>query len=325
MTWSNKTKKRVRHLNKKNIFNDQRSKKRVRHLSKKNIFNDQKYKKHKSNKRKYLYRGVKNKGVGNVNCNIAIKDNVPGSCLTSEMIDSLKKKYTQINDTDPLEVLQKIMESKQCKDERCVIEDKEIIDQRYAPEHPRSWLKNPDEWLTNKDIDNFLDDVEKKYSDFEALRTTPIDFDKRIWGQCVERELCDFSLKNNLDKGKKRFGTVFNLDKHDEPGSHWVSLFISVDDKAIIFFDSAYGGVPEEIKSFVERIQDQAKSLNINLVFRTNEVEHQKSNTECGMYSIYFIIEMLKDFKNLETFMNGNISDNVVFKKRDEYFNDPLT
>ena len=314
MTWSNKTKKRVRRRSKKNIENVQRRKK------------------YKSNKRKYLYRGGANKGYGGVNCNIAIKDNVPGSCLTSEIIDSVKETYnsnhqdTPIHETDRHEVLKKIMESKHCADERCVLEDKkDIIDQRYAPEHPRSWLKNPDEWLTNEDIDKFLDDVEQKYSDFEALRTTPIDFDKRIWGQCVERELCEFSLKDKLNKGKKRFGAVFNLDKHDQPGSHWVSLFISVDDRAIIFFDSAYGGVPKEIKSFVKRIQDQAKSLNKILTFRTNKVEHQKSDTECGMYSIYFITEMLKDFKNLETFMNGNISDNVVFKKRDEYFNDPLT
>jgi Ulp1 family protease len=145
-----------------------------------------------------------------------------------------------------------------------------------------------------------------------------------VWGQCVERELCEFSLKDNLDKGKKRFGAVFNLDKHDQPGSHWVSLFISVDDAAIVFFDSALGGVPPEISTFVKRIQSEATILGKSLNFYTNTSEHQKGDTECGMYSIYFITEMLADFKNLDVFLKGRIDDNTVFNMRGEFYNKPL-
>jgi len=280
------------------------------------------------------------KGVGDVNCNIANKKHDAGTCLPSDAIRILTDEYNKdhpespLNETDHKKILQKIIESVDCvkKDERCalgIIDDvvlrKKYLKMLYAPNHPESWLKNPDEWLTNEDIDEILDDIEAKYPDFKAMRTTPIDFDTRVLGQCVEKELCDFSLKSDYENGKRRFAAVFNLDKHDQPGSHWVSLFVSVHDKAIVFFDSALGGIPPEISALVKRIQSQAKTMNKNLDLRfyTNKVEHQKGDTECGMYSIYFVTEMLADFKNLDMFMKGRINDETVFKMRKDYYNDP--
>jgi hypothetical protein len=299
----------------------------------------QKIKKGPSKKRKSKSKR-KLSGGGNVNCNLANTSHTEGTCLPSDAIDILKKEYnkdhpnTPILETDQKQILRIVMESVKCgkvADERCalnVIDDvtlrKKYLNILYAPEHPESWIKNPDEWLTNEDIDEIMVDLEAKYPDFEALRTTPIDFDKRVWGQCVEKELCKFSLKEYLDKGKKRFGAVFNLDNHDQPGSHWVSLFISVDDAAIIFFDSALGGVPKEIKAFVERVQSEATNLGKSLTFYKNKSEHQKGDTECGMYSIYFITEMLADFKNLKMFLEGRIDDKTVFDMRDNFYNKPL-
>jgi hypothetical protein len=294
-------------------------------------------------KRRYKKKTINRIFVGGqntVNCNVANDKHIDGTCLPGDAMHKLREEYnkdhpqTPLTETDPKKILRIIMESVGCSntdDERCalgVIDDmslrKKYLKMLYAPNHPASWIKNPDEWLTNEDIDEVLDDIEMKYSDFKALRTTPIDFDARVWGQCVERELCDFSLETEYKQGKKRFGAVFNLDKHDQPGSHWVSLFVSIPDKTIVFFDSALGGVPKEISAFVKRIQKQSKEIDINLKFYTNKVEHQKGDTECGMYSIYFITEMLKDFKNVDTFLRGRIDDKTVFQMRDVYYNDPL-
>lgn len=277
-------------------------------------------------------------GSGKANCNAANLNHVEGTCLSKEAIQKLRKEYNKdypnspLTETDPQKILQIIMKSAHCSDdERCalkIIDDvslqKKYLKMLYAPNHPESWIKNPDEWLTNEDIDNVLKDIEQKYSDFKALVTTPIDFDTRVLGKCVESKLCDFSLDSEYKNGKKRFGAVFNLDKHNQPGSHWVSLFVSIPDAAIVFFDSALGGVPKEIGVFVKRIQNQAKAINIDLKFYTNVTEHQKGDTECGMYSIYFITEMLDDFKNLDKFLKGRIDDKTVFKLRDVYYNDPL-
>lgn len=277
------------------------------------------------------------KGFGGVNCNIAVKNNISQSCLDASTIKLIKEGYNKahpnniINIDDPQEMIRIIMKNDNFTDERQLMKyiddttkQKQILDDNFAPNHPDSWNSNPDEWLSNQDIDEFLNDLEKKYTDFNALKTTPIDFDTNVGGQCVEKELCDFSLKDNLNNGKTRFGTVFNLDKHNMPGSHWVSLFIDIKREAIIFFDSALGGVPEEIQKFVSRVQDQANKLRHNLKFYTNTSEHQKGDTECGMYSIYFITKMLYDFESLDTFLTGNISDEEVFKLRTTYYNKSL-
>jgi hypothetical protein len=271
-----------------------------------------------------------------VNCSVANEDHIPNSCFPKSVVDQIQTEYNKdhpqnpVSETDPHKILEIIMKKNGCgnKDERCLLGEiddiglrKKYLKMLFAPNHPDSWIKNPDEWLTNIDIDDFFEHLERKYGDFKALKSTPIDFDTKVGFQCVEEELCNFSLKTNMSGGKTRFGAVFNLDKHDQAGSHWVSLYISVPDEAIVFFDSALGGIPKEIDVFVKRVQKQATDAGKLLNFSTNKVEHQKGNTECGMYSIYFITEMLSNFKNLNKFIEGNIPDDDVFKLRGVLFN----
>ncbi len=51
-----------------------------------------------------------------------------------------------------------------------------------------------------------------------------------------------------------------------------------------------------------------------------NKRRHQFSESECGMYSLYFIIQMLKD-KNKGYFLEHKIPDKEVFELRQKYFN----
>ena len=97
--------------------------------------------------------------------------------------------------------------------------------------------------------------------------------------------------------------------------------------------DSAAMDIPDEVHNFVERLKQQNKDLNRKeLKFYTNiPLEHQKGDSECGMYSLYFIITMLtkktedRTFKNyqeiIDYFSNKRITDKFVFKYRDKYFN----
>ena len=127
-----------------------------------------------------------------------------------------------------------------------------------------------------------------------------------------------------LVDNKQRFASIFNLDKHNQSGSHWVSLFIDVPNKFIMFFDSANGGVPREIKKFVKNIKKQGLDENIEFKFITNHKSHQRGGTECGVYSIHFIVEMLiQPKKAMHVFLNGNIPDKEIEKYRNVYFNKP--
>ena len=59
---------------------------------------------------------------------------------------------------------------------------------------------------------------------------------------------------------------------------------------------------PKEVKKLIERIKEQGLSLQPSIDFKvdSNEgIEHQYGNTECGIYSIFFIVHMLEDRKSV--------------------------
>ena len=279
---------------------------------------------------------IKHRKIKPLNCNPSVKAPIPHSCMTIEALMLLRDEYNKDHPTNriiaekPVLIWYELKMRLQCEDERCwlgeiddVAKRNMVQDQLFAPDHPPEWIKNPLEWLTNIDIDKVMAQYEQKYADFEYLGTTSIDYDfivDKTRGTCVEDMLCKFDLAAAGNRGKQRFAAVFNLDKHDEPGSHWVSIFISVPKKTIVFFDSANGGVPKEIRRFAKLIQKQDSEYR----FIASKKEHQKKNTECGVYSIHFIIEMLNDFdKMLEMVMKGNISDKAMTRYRRKYFNRP--
>lgn len=185
-------------------------------------------------------------------------------------------------------------------------------------------------WLSNFDIDGIVEQYENKYPSFKFLGSTPIDFRKKKYDRCIlsifrNDKSSTKWLKNNDHKthcdynpfgypGKDIFGIVFNTDTHDSSGKHWMSLYINVKKKCILFFDSAvtYSQLHPEIEAFIKNIKNQYK--NTKFTFKYNKVQHQQSNSECGMYSIYFILTMLDADKHEDT----NTDCITVF---DEYFN----
>ena len=277
-----------------------------------------------------------------------IKNN---SCFTSEVLSELRKSYNlhhpknkiiQKNDKSIWNELKKRMST--CSREDCwfsTITNPEVknrlIQMTFAPKQPKEWKKNPSTWLSNYDILNVLKQYEKAHTNFRFIGPTPIDFDSKPVDNnsvCVWKELCTFQLSKFVDKGIKKIGVVFNLDRHDQPGSHWTSLFIDLEDKTIFYMDSGGDTIPKEVNKLVERIMNQGLELftPIQFVYHENHpFTHQYGNNECGMYSLYFIITMLlnktdrKKFKTIQDKLNyfkkHRIPDKYVFSYRKKYFN----
>jgi hypothetical protein len=204
--------------------------------------------------------------------------------------------------------------------------DKELLQYTFAPKSPVSWKKNPNEWLSSLDIDKVMKQYEHAYSFFQFIGPSPIDFDNhKLYGECVWEELCKFDLYDYIKNGKTKIGIIFNTDPHYKSGSHWISMFIDVKKKFIYYFDSNGNKVPNEIKVLMDRIQRQGKNMNLDLKLMDNyNFQHQKSQSECGMYSLYFIIQLLKDEKLPEYFNTQIIKDDQVFKLRKVFFNEDL-
>ena len=296
-----------------------------------------------------------------MNCSPAVKNKRvnESTCFTPEILVNIKNAYNKnhiekITDTNPTRIWWALKQRLQCQKEECWLE--ELADPAmksrihkfiFAPKKPPEWKSNPDEWLSNFDIEDVAKQYEMSHTEFKLIGPTTIDFDTRLpetGGQCVLTDLCSFDLARFIKAKKTKIGVVFNLDRHDQSGSHWVSLFIDIDNRFLFFFDSADNPIPPEIWQknpgrkplpLVNRIIEQGAKLSppIKFAFYNNRGhQHQKSNTECGMYSLFFIITMLtgetpftKGVMSVKArrslFLKKKIPDKTVFGYRNLYFN----
>lgn len=172
------------------------------------------------------------------------------------------------------------------------------------------------EWLSTLDINGVLSQYEEKYPDFKFLGAVPIDFEDLSY---LPFKKIDF--KEFIDNGVKRLGVIFNLDEHYKSGSHWVSLFTDLD-KGQIYFSDSYGtAVPKRIATFMGKIKNFLEKCNHkNIDIRHNKTQHQKGNSECGVYSINFILRLLKG-KTFDHITRKRLTDEKVNKCRNIYFN----
>lgn len=188
-------------------------------------------------------------------------------------------------------------------------------------------------WLNTMNINEVMEQYQKEYKDFAFIATAPMDFD--TVPASYDNLPYKFSLEN-LNKlynaEKTKFGAVFNLDKHNQSGSHWVAFFADMkpkikDDiktgikKGLIYFFDSYGKKPTpEIRKLIRRFHRLMTEKGIkNIRVEHNKVEHQKGGSECGLYSIHFIMRMVKG----EPFDNDSkrvFSDEYVNQMRDIIF-----
>ena len=265
------------------------------------------------------------------------------TCYTNDSLYKLRDQWNKnhsdklIKTNDPKEIHSMLSSylSNVCKTESCWLKQtkdfgkisEDIIDS-FAPVTPSEWKTNPNEWLSSVDIDKVMNQYKKAYKCFEFIGPSPIDFDtKTSHGECVWNELCNFSLANQIKKGKNKIGIIFNTDPHNKSGSHWISLFINIKKKVICFFDSVGTKPSKEIIKLVNRIIDQGHKLNpkINFKFENSDgIEHQYKNTECGIYSLFFIIHMLQDKTSENFYKNHIIKDDQIQNYRKIYFNEEL-
>ena len=325
-------------------------KKRISLLSMKTIKKIRNKKTQKKNKkRNYTYknrnkRGSGKKSIKKINCSPKSKDELNDfSCYTNDSLIHLRDRWNarhpdvKITSNSPKEIHKQLSDYLRdiCNNEACWLRQngafgklESELAESFAPESPPEWKKNPNEWLSSTDIMKVMKQYEKAYKDFDFIGPSPIDFDiRKLYGECVWEELCNLNLEKFIKEGKTKIGIIFNTDPHNEPGQHWISMFIDIKKKKIFFFDSTGDTAPPEIKKLIARIKEQGVNLSPKIIFKvdSNEgIEHQYGNTECGIYSIYFIIHMLED-KMTEHYIKTHIlKDEYMEKFRHIYFNDSL-
>jgi hypothetical protein len=262
------------------------------------------------------------------------------SCYSSKSLEKLKLLWNKrhpdqkIEDTDPRAIWTALKNnmSNVCHQEACWLRqnfasagmDKEMLHYTFAPQAPKEWKKDIREWLSSIDIANSLKQYEHAVPSFAFIGPSPVDFDKVLDdGKCVWDELCNFDIMKHVKNGKQKIGIVFNTDPHDEPGEHWVSMFIDVRAKVVFFFDSTGDRPQRRIRAFMKKVCEQGEANGIAFKEYINDVAHQKNDSECGVFAIFMIIHMLIGKMTVHDFLDKKkkLTDKYMQRFRRKFFN----
>lgn len=224
-----------------------------------------------------------------------------------------------------IELWSKIREqlSNECSTEYCWIDqaiikntrDTNLLMNTFRPKRPMGKYQ----WLTTSNIHDVMKQYEQLYPDFVFFGPVPMDFAESV------PEVANVNVKRLYKQGIRKLGFVFNTDPSDKPGKHWISMFVNLDrsNPYIGFFDSfAICPPPPAVQRLINYIKGFSEALyNIPNAFKIecNMIRHQRSNSECGVYSIYFITESLKG-KTFQQISGNIVLDEQMNQHRSEYF-----
>ncbi len=199
-------------------------------------------------------------------------------------------------------------------------EKERLLKTYFRPKAPEEWKNDPDAWLDNFTIEAALKQYEEIDPSFMTLGAVPIDFaapspnDK---SKCLLPQFCKLNLNDLRAKGKRSVGMVFNLDPHFKDGSHWVALFLDINKPGCYYFDSYGMRPPKQIKLLMETLWSQDKRMELGF----NGRRFQYSQSECGMFSVFFIICMHYGIP-FKKFVKHRVKDEVMLFLRSWLFFD---
>jgi hypothetical protein len=266
-----------------------------------------------------------------------------GSCARLEVLIELAKAYNMsCSEKDKIELNQTIRTANPAKYKRYLVKEldrrigdkcntqkcwsqqefvqnmeykarEELLKHTHRPDSPQGRFA----WLSTLDINKSMEQYEKKYKGFKFFGAVPMDF-----AELPQLEVSDIDYDELLKNNITRIGIIFNLDEHYKSGSHWVAMYTDLKEGNIFYFDS-YGVEPEPRvrKLMREQIKFiQSKGMKIeNIRADHNRYQHQKEGSECGVYSMNFLIRMARgdDFDKL---CENIVPDKKINKCRLVYF-----
>ncbi len=250
-----------------------------------------------------------------------------GVCSDAATLQKLKPMVAQTN--DPRDVINILKKKYDCGSESCVIkkagkdgtldsdEAHQILRNNFKPVGPRDTF----EWLSNSNIDQVLDQIEKKYTEkkFHHINFQMIDFEE------MGTELAKLDFPALYKQGKRTFGTVINTDVSSGQGIHWFAIFGDFSDNSpyytIEYFNSSGEAPMDEIYEWMAKVKHKwASSFDKPIkTVDVSKIQHQKDDHSCGPYSLYYIISRL-DGVPYSRFKSERISDVVMHDFRKYLF-----
>lgn len=183
--------------------------------------------------------------------------------------------------------------------------------------------------LNNINIDSMLEQMGEKFPEFFPYNFNMRNYHEYSFGEsgtvAKPDTLATISIEDLHKENYRRCGCVINTDVYQNSGEHWMALFADwrTEDATVEFFNSSGNRPQKEFNDWIVRAMRSLQKLGYSpKKVIASKFEHQKSMTECGVYSLYYIWSRLNEVP-YKTFQNNTITDEKMFEFRTMIFDDP--
>lgn len=273
-------------------------------------------------------------------CSIYLNKNT--TCVSNNILTDISR-ILDINHSDIMSHAKKQLN---CDSEKCVLMklEQKLGRDRVANEISlRLKISGPtdNKLLSNVNIDKVMNQFTTYFNDFYPYKFNMLNYasysyvDGYVYHQPDTLATILFTDLYNGRINNKKYrcaACVINSDTYQGAGKHWMALFVdtrSTKKYTVEFFNSS-GNAPapefinwlEKTKTGLELItEDENSNIPVSII-RSSSQRHQKSKTECGLYSLFYIWARLNNIPP-EYFMQNHIPDQLMFEFRQHLFDDP--
>jgi hypothetical protein len=159
-----------------------------------------------------------------------------------------------------------------------------------------------------------------------------VGLDLVVEGKVVQKVFCAAAGKGVPAQRKCRtFGCVLNTDVSSGPGKHWVCVFADARSPAewtVEYFNSSGNPPPPAVTRWMENQAACMRRMpSAGAAVRTlvvSNVQHQMTDTECGVYSLYYIRARLEGVP-YTAFAEKRVPDSDMLEFRKNVFSNLVT
>jgi hypothetical protein len=211
-----------------------------------------------------------------------------------------------------------------CPNDGCILEkvsQTNKINPIEIDEIKRTALKAPGpantkELISNFNISDIFKQMEKKYPEFYGYEFQFSDFINYPNSEPLRKP------PESMIGDKKVYGIVVNTDITGGSGIHWFALLVDIRKEpwTIEYFNSSGNKPQYPINKWMNNIKRSlCRSSNCKIILANDGFQHQKGNTECGLYSMYYIWSRLSGIPCSE-FARVRIPDEKMTRFRKQLF-----
>jgi hypothetical protein len=186
---------------------------------------------------------------------------------------------------------------------------------------------NGNTWLDSGQITHILDNFKTQINEkFFNMGFGTVDFIKPTCDYKEFNRLKNVTLNGLIKNGYSTAGAVINTDECNGRGIHWFVLFIDLrneDEIRLEYYNSVNNEMPDNICNFFKKLKSEYEESNTKKrrvkICSMLPHNHQKENSECGVYSLYYIRSRLDGISG-DDIIKSELSDDVVHEFRSVIF-----